>query len=82
MWISKKDYDALVRSRDFWRDEYDKVAEHRLVLLRDYDCALTSNNSLRSDNEKLVEEIENYKQKYVDEVQKRLELIKLIETAS
>ena len=82
MWISKKDYNELVRSRDFWRDEYNQAATHRLALLHDYDCALSSNNTLRSDNEKLLEQVEEYKQKYADEVQKRLELVKLLENTT
>ncbi len=79
MWIRKKDYGALVQSRDFWRDEYDQAATHRLALLHDYDCALTSNGALKSENTELKNQIEEYKQKYADEVQKRLELVKLLE---
>ena len=79
MWIWKDEYNKLVSSRDFWRDEYDRCSMHRLALLRDYDCVLSSNNRLKSDNEKLLEQVEEYKQKYADEVQKRLELVKLLE---
>ena len=79
MWIWKDEYNKLVQSRDFWRDEYDRAADHRMAVLRDYDCVLSSNNTLRADNEKLQEQVEEYKQKYADEVQKRLELVKLLE---
>jgi hypothetical protein len=82
MWISKKEYNELVRSRDFWSEQYDQVVAHRLALLRDYDSALTSNNALKSENEKLLAQVEEYKQKYADEVQKRLELVKLIENTT
>ena len=79
MWICKNDYNELVHSRDFWRDEYNRSATHRLSLLDDLDRALNANNELKSDNRKLLVQAETYKQKYADEVQKRLELIKLLE---
>ena len=82
MWIWKDEYNKLMQSRDFWKDEYYKAADHRLALVHDLDCALSSNNTLRSDNEKLREQVEEYKQKYADEVQKRLELVKLLENTT
>lgn len=82
MWISKKDYDELVRSRDFWKDEYNRCSTHRISLLYDYDCVLTSNNALKSENNKLLEQVEEYKQKYADEVQKRLEFVKLLKNTT
>ena len=82
MWIRKKDYNELIMSRDFWRDECDRASTHRLSLLRDYDCVLTSNDKLRSENYNLQEQVKEYKQKYADEVQKRLELVKLLENTT
>ena len=79
MWISKKEYNELIRSRDFWKREHNSESTYRLSLLRDYDCALTSNDKLRSENDDLQAQVEEYKQKYADEVQKRLELVKLLE---
>ena len=79
MWISKKKYDDLVQSRDFWQKAHDEATTHRLALLHDLDRALTSNDVLQTDNQKLLEQVEVYKQKYADEVQKRLELVKLLE---
>ena len=72
MWISRKDYNELVQSRDI-------AVKRRIELLHDYDRELILNYKLQSENDRLTEEVKEYKQKYADEVQKRLELVKLLE---
>ena len=82
MLIRKDEYKKLVESRDFWIDAYDAAVNHRMALLHDLDCALTDKNVLKSENRKLREQVGEYKQKYADEVQKRLELVKLLENTT
>ena len=75
MWIWKDQYNQLQRLCSFWKDEYRNLHDST------NDLQLTVTNlteqvaSLKAANEELQE----YKQKYADEVQKRIELIKLIE---
>ena len=78
MRIDKKKYDELLRTYEVLQGKYDQSNEYNLRLLHELDYALTSNDELKSDNLKLLEQVTIYKKKYADEVQKRLELVKLI----
>lgn len=79
MWISKKEYNSLVSSRDFWEKAYDNMQTNRLALLAEAGDKIKLMDIIQSENSVLREQVEEYKQKYADEVQKRLELVKLIE---
>lgn len=79
MRIDKKKYDELLRTYEVLQGKYDRSNEYNMHLLHELDYALTSNDELKSDNLKLLEQVTIYKKKYADEVQKRLELVKLIE---
>lgn len=79
MRIDKKKYDELLRTYEVLQGKYDQSNGYNLRLLHELDYALTSNDELKSDNLKLLEQVTIYKKKYADEVQKRLELVKLIE---
>ena len=75
MWVWKDVYNKLQQSCEFWKKEYsylcDGVNDLQLEIIN-----LTKQvASLKAANEELQE----YKQKYADEVQKRLELVKLLE---
>jgi outer membrane protein TolC len=86
MWISKKEYERLKTGAEFWEKEYDTINERKLTAIKALgDClkdAQTTIDNLKSQVESLKsaqEELQKYKQKYADEVQKRLELVKLLE---
>ena len=79
MWISRKEYNHLVSSKEFWEKEYDNICTNRMALLTELSDRLDLMDSIQSENSILREQAEEYKQKYADEVQKRLELIKLLE---
>ena len=86
MWIWKDQYNQLIRSGEFWSNEYHTLQERKRISDRRYDDALANKqktiNDLMEQLELLKstqEELQEYKQKYADEVQKRLELVKLLE---
>ncbi len=74
--VSKKKYDEAIKSRDFWENQYS--CEVKKQLGRGY--IYKRFDEIVSENKELKEQIFEYKQKYADEVQKRLELAKLIDT--
>lgn len=79
MWISRKDYDELLSSKFFWEKAYNDRLGHVNELLVEANIKIQNMNLLRTENVKLKEQVEEYKQKYADEVNKRLELIEYYE---
>ena len=79
MWISKLEYEELVKSRNHWKEYYDHEVACRHSLLTNYNSAFALNDKLNSENIDLKNKLEEYKQKYADEVNKRLELIQYYE---
>ena len=66
MWISRAEYNALKTLNKKHRSQY-------------IDDLCWQIEQLRKEKSKLREQCEEYKQKYADEVNKRLELIKFYE---
>ena len=66
MWISRAEYNALKSLNKKHRSQY-------------MDSLCWQIEQLRKEKSKLREQCEEYKQKYADEVNKRLELIKFYE---
>ena len=79
MWINKIEYEELLRSRNHWHELYNQSICIRDVLTTRCDHEITLNKELCLENAELKNQIEEYKQKYADEIQKRLELVKLLE---
>lgn len=86
MWISRDEYEKLKINADFWKAEYDNATKNnRILSARFSECLSDSQRTIDDlqDQIKQLEvykfEAEEYKQKYADEVQKRLELVKLLE---
>lgn len=86
MWISKEEYNRLKNGAEFWEKEYDTMNRRKHEAIKALgDCLKDSQitiDDLKNQIESLKsveEELQKYKQKYADEVQKRLELIKLLE---
>lgn len=86
MWVWRDTYNKLQSSCEFWKNEYASLYDSKVKLMRNYNNLLgdlykstkvlqDEIASLKAENEELKE----YKQKYADEVQKRLELVKLLE---
>ena len=86
MWVWRDRYNKLQSSCEFWKNEYASLYDSKVELMRNYSNILDGLYtyieilkdeiaSLKAENEELKE----YKQKYADEVQKRLELVKLLE---
>ena len=78
MWVLKDQYNELLQSRDFWKKEYGCVCDVINNLQLEIINLTKQVKSLKDANE----ELQDYKQKYADEVQKRLELIKLLENTT
>lgn len=72
MWISKKEYKYLINIER----HYQEHVNHRSELFIE---AVDRIQTLTEELERYKSEAEEYKQKYADEVQKRLELIELYE---
>ena len=66
MWISRAEYNALKALNKEYHSQY-------------IDSLCWQIEQLRKEKSKLKEQCEEYKQKYANEVQKRLELIELYE---
>ncbi len=86
MWIFKDQYNQLRRQGEFWRDEYHALEKRKQASIQNLTDCLTDSQIMIDDlmdRIKLLEseneELKEYKQKYADEVQKRLELVKLLE---
>ena len=86
MWISKKEYNGLKTTAEFWEKEYYKMSERKNDTLKAIGDCLKATDMTIKDLKDEVEslkhtqkELQEYKQKYADEVQKRLELVKLLE---
>jgi len=89
MWIFKDQYNQLQRQATFWRDEYHALSERKQKAITTLeDCLMDSQRTIDDlmDRIKLLEsenkDLKEYKQKYADEVQKRLELVKLLENTT
>lgn len=72
MWISKKEYDRLVNIDK----HYEWQVNRRSIMFTE---AVDRMRILSEELQRYKSELEEYKQKYADEVQKRLELVKLLE---
>ena len=72
MWISKKEYNHLVNIEQ----HYQEHVNHRSYLFIE---AVDRIKILTAELERYKSEAEEYKQKYADEVNKRLELIEYYE---
>ena len=86
MWIKKKEYKRLKTNAEFWEKEYNAISERKAVTiealvnsLKDAGITIDNLNKQVESLKAVEEELQEYKQKYVDEVQKRLELAKLLE---
>lgn len=75
MWVWRDTYNNLQSSCEFWKNEYSSLYDRYRRSMLNYDKLKDEIASLKTENEELKE----YKQKYADEFQKRLELVKLIE---
>ena len=80
MWISKRDYNELVNSKNFWEKAYEERVNNSMALLLEVGDKLKLMDSIELENSELKEQVEEYKKKYADELQRRLELIKLLES--
>ena len=86
MWVWKDEYNKLRASRDFWEEQYKNLSDRREKKVKElFDC-LGEKQGLIDDLIEQIKslqhaqtELQEYKQKYADEVQKRLELVKLLE---
>lgn len=82
MWISRDKYENLKVDVDFWRVRYDTQNDLTKELLKIADEHCSTICKLQDQIKQLEvykSEAQEYKQKYADEVQKRLELVKLLE---
>jgi hypothetical protein len=79
MWISRCEYNELVRSKNFWEKAYEDRVITTQALLTTTGEKLRLMDEVKLQNSKLKLQVEEFKQKYADEVQKRLELIKFLE---
>lgn len=75
-----KQIEDLKKDVEFWQREYNEMCERKNRILNDYGESCRRYAELVSEKERLKEYAENYKQKYADELQKRLKLAKLIDT--
>jgi chromosome segregation ATPase len=75
MWISRNEYENLKANIKCLENRYSTQRNINEELLYDLDMCHTKINKLEDQKA----ELEEYKQKYADEVQKRLELIELYE---
>ena len=82
MWISRSDYNELVSSKNFWEKAYEDRVINTQAVLTAIDKKLKLMDEVKLQNSKLKLQVEEFKQKYADEVQKRLELIKFLENAT
>lgn len=80
-WLSTKDkqIESLKKDVEFWQGEYNDMCERKNCILNDYGKRGQEYAELVSENERLKGLVHGYKQKYADELQKRLELAKLID---
>lgn len=85
MWISKKEYNNLKAKADFWEAEYCAMSESKNTVLQVMGDCIKGRDIIIKDLrgktqllERTQKELQEYQQKYADEVQKRLELIKLL----
>lgn len=82
MWIKKEEYESLIRYNDDLKTQIEFCQSHISGLsfkLSVFDKRLKDAQEETDLHKRLLEE---YKQKYADEVQKRLELIELYEKQS
>ena len=86
MWIKKKEYKRLKTNAEFWEKEYNAISERKVATiealvnsLKDAGITIDNLNKQVESLKAVEEELQEYKQKYIDEVQKRLELAKLLE---
>lgn len=80
-WLRTQDKQIkdLKKEVEFWQKEYNEMCERKNRILNDYGESCRKYAELASENERLKGLVNGYKQKYADEVQKRLYLIKQIE---
>ena len=78
MWISKEKYNEFMEYKVFYLTNKRRVFDCGICKRVD-DGNLKTILELKIENENLKEELNEYKQKYADEFQKRLELAKLVE---
>ena len=86
MWISKKKYKQLEDRAEFWKDEYYRNDTSKVALihslideLRFRNMTIEQLNAQLEDFEAVKTELQKYKQKYADEVTKRITLIQFYE---
>lgn len=75
MWISRNEYENLKANIKCLENRYSTQRDINSALLEDLDICHAEINQFKDQKA----ELEEYKQKYADEVQKRLELIELYE---
>lgn len=75
MWISKNEYENLQANIKCLEGRYSTQRDINKALIENLDICHAEIDQLKSQKATL----EEYKQKYADEVQKRLELVKLLE---
>lgn len=89
MWISNTEYNLLKTAAEFWESEYHKMSKLKNDIIdaveRDrkaVDITIKELKDQVASLEHTQKELQEYKQKYADEVQKRLEIIKLLENTT
>lgn len=80
-WLKTQDkqIEELRKEVEFWQESYKSASENEFRLMEDFGRTNKDYAELVSENKKLKEQILEYKQKYADEVQKRLYLTKQLE---
>lgn len=75
MWITREEYEAINQLRE----ELKRVKYLKDCFVDSCEVHKLNYDMVKEENIILKKELEEYKQKYADEVNKRLELIQLIE---
>ena len=78
MWISKEKYNEFIKYEVFYLTNKGRVRDCGICKRVD-DGNLKTIVELKLENENLKEKLVECEKKYVDEFQKRLELVKLVE---
>ena len=80
-WLRTQDKQIkdLKKDVEFWQKEYNEMCERKNRILNDYGESCRKHAGLVSENERLKGLVHGYKQKYAHELQKRLELAKLMD---
>ncbi len=82
MWISRNEYENINANNECLLNRYKTQKELADELIKSLDSLYSEIYNLKEQLKQMEvykQESEEYKQKYVDEVQKRLELVKILE---